>query len=139
MRNNLLFAGINEPENERPQDVEAKVRSFIIDKLQLPQDLVNSMVIERAHRIGAKDSVQNQNRSRMIVCKFANFKDKEIIRKQGNLLKDTNFSIREQFPPEIVERRRKLFPQLKAARDAGKIAWLAYDTLYVDGKPVQKK
>ena len=97
------------------------------------------MVIERAHRIGAKDSDQNQNRSRMIVCKFANFKDRETIRKQGHLLKDTNFSIREQFPPEIVERRRKLFPQLKAARDAGKIAWLAYDTLYVDGKPVQKK
>ncbi|KAH3694321.1 hypothetical protein DPMN_081761 [Dreissena polymorpha] len=32
MRNNLLFGGINEPENERPQDVEAKVRSFIIEK-----------------------------------------------------------------------------------------------------------
>ncbi|KAH3737831.1 hypothetical protein DPMN_044426 [Dreissena polymorpha] len=39
----------------------------------------------------------------MFVCKFANFKDREIIRKQGRLLKDTNFSIRKQFPPEIDE------------------------------------
>lgn len=49
---------------------------FLVDyRLQLAQDLVNSMVFERSHRVRAKDSDQNRNRSRIIACKFANFKD----------------------------------------------------------------
>ncbi|KAH3739997.1 hypothetical protein DPMN_046691 [Dreissena polymorpha] len=41
----------------------------------------------------------------------------------------------EQFPQEVLAKRRKLGTKLKAARDEGKKAWIVYDTLYVDGRP----
>ncbi|KAH3850486.1 hypothetical protein DPMN_092898, partial [Dreissena polymorpha] len=47
----------------------------------------------------------------------------------------TNYQMHEQFPPEVLEKRRKLVPHMKDARKEGKRAWIAYDTLYVDGKP----
>lgn len=139
MRNNLIFGGIEESANERQQDTEIKVRSFMVEKLQLDKALVDAMVIERAHRTGFQDTNPNQQRNRIIVCKFASFKDRETVRKQGHCLKNTRFFLKEQFPPEIAERRRKLIPQLRAARNEGKRAWLAYDTLYIEGKPVQQK
>jgi hypothetical protein len=138
MRNNLIFGGIEEPINERQPDIEPKVRNFMVEKLKIAQQIVDNIVIERAHRTGYQESDPSKRRNRIIVCKFANFKDREQVRKQGFCLKNTNFFIKEQFPPEIAEKRRKLIPQLKAARDEGKRAWLAYDTLYIDGKPQQR-
>ncbi|KAH3771862.1 hypothetical protein DPMN_173191 [Dreissena polymorpha] len=41
----------------------------------------------------------------------------------------------EQFPPEIQEKRRRLVPKMKEAKRDGKKAWIAYDTLYIDGRP----
>ena len=43
----------------------------------------------------------------------------------------------EQFPKEVVDKRRRLLPKLKEARQQGKSAWLSYDTLYVDGRAVR--
>ena len=139
MRNNIIIGGIEESLNERQQDTEAKVRSFMVEKLLLAQDVVNAMVIERAHRTGIQEEDPRKRRNRVILCKFASFKDREAVRKQGFCLKGTNYFVKEQFPPEVAEKRRKLVPQLKAARNDGKRAWIAYDTLYVDGKPVQMK
>ncbi|KAH3773864.1 hypothetical protein DPMN_175235 [Dreissena polymorpha] len=59
------------------------------------------------------------------------------LRKQWKHLTGTNFQMHEQFPPEVLEKRRKLVPHMKDARKEGKRAWIAYDTLYVDGKPVR--
>ena len=43
----------------------------------------------------------------------------------------------EQFPREVTDKRRKLVKKMKEARDQGKRAWIVYDTLYVDGRPVR--
>jgi hypothetical protein len=139
MRNNIIFGGIEESQNERPHDTEFKIRNFMVEKLKLAQDLVNSIVIERAHRTGVQEADPNRRRNRVIICKFASFKDRETVRKQGHCLKGTSFFVKEQYPTEVAEKRRKLVPQLRAARDEGKRAWLSYDTLYIDGKPVQHK
>lgn len=132
MRNNIIFWGIEESPSERPQDTETKVRTFMLERLKLAQDLVDSMVIERAHRTGVQEADPNRRRNRIIVCKFASFKDRETVRKQGHCLKGTSFFVKEQFPTEVTEKRRKLLPKLRVARDAGKRAWLSYDTLYID-------
>ncbi|KAH3772640.1 hypothetical protein DPMN_173981 [Dreissena polymorpha] len=44
----------------------------------------------------------------------------------------------EQFPPEVLEKRRKLVPKMKDAKKEGKRYWIVYDTIYVDGKPVKQ-
>ena len=84
------------------------------------------MVMERVHRIGPKQ----HGRCRQIVAKFLQFKDKEFVTKQWKTLEGTPFYVSEQFPGEVVEQRKRL---VRAARQEGKQAWIAYDTLYIDG------
>ncbi|XP_052786304.1 uncharacterized protein LOC128221743 [Mya arenaria] len=136
MRNNLIFGGIEEGPEEKQADTEVKFREFLKSKLNLAQELVTAMKIERAHRIGAHNQNGGNPRPRNIVCKFTEFKDRETARKQGRQLKGTTFFISEQFPAEIMEARRRLLPKLNAAKQAGKRTWLVYDTLYVNGSPV---
>ena len=45
--------------------------------------------------------------------------------------------VNEHFPPEIVAKRRRLLPHLKQAKAEKKNAWIAYDTLYIDGKSIK--
>ncbi|WAR24762.1 hypothetical protein MAR_038431 [Mya arenaria] len=131
MKNNIIFGGIEEGPNEKQGDTEVKVRDFLKDRLKIAQELAASMKIERAHRIGAPSRDGSNTRTRNIVCKFTDFKDREAVRKQDFLLKGSRQFISEQFPPEIMDIRRKLVPKLKEAKKDGKRAWLVYDTLYV--------
>jgi hypothetical protein len=55
----------------------------------------------------------------------------------SNKLRNTNYYITEQYPPEVAAKRRKLLPKMKDARTTGHKAWIAYDTLYINGKAVK--
>ena len=99
----------------------------------LAKETVDRMVMERVHRIGPTQV----GRCRKIVAKFLQYKDKELVEKQWKTLQSTPFFEMEQFPREVIEKRKKLFPKMKSARQEGKTAWVAYDTLYVDGKAVR--
>ncbi|KAL0152180.1 hypothetical protein M9458_051903 [Cirrhinus mrigala] len=113
MRDNLVFSGIPESAEE---DAEATVKSFIKTYLKLLEDTVENICFERVHRLGAKKP--GAPRPRPIVAKFGYFKQKE-------QLKGTDFSVNDQFPKEILERRKVL----RASR-----AVIAVDRLYVDGR-----
>ena len=134
MRNNLVFGNIEEMPNETNAQSEEKLRSFMKEKLKIANDIVDSIQFERVHRMGWSSE---RNRCRKIVAKFTLFKDREMVRKHGGNLKGTNYFLHEQFPKEVNDKRRSLLPQLKAAKSAGKKAWIAYDTLYVDGVPMK--
>lgn len=136
MRNNLIFSNIQESEHEKPEDCERIVRQFMVDKLKLAQDTVDSIGLERVHRTGNKTSGVH-NKPRNIVAKFTSFKDREIVRRSKGKLKGTEFFVFEQFPKEIADRRRSHLPKLKQALRDGKRAWLSYDTLYINGHPVR--
>ncbi|XP_053400456.1 uncharacterized protein LOC128557270 [Mercenaria mercenaria] len=133
MRNNLVFGGFPE---ESGENLEDKFRKFLVKDLKLAQNIVDSMKLERIHRMGVPSSDGSQ-RKRNFVVKFTFFSDRELVRRQKHLLKETGFLLHEQFPPEIAARRRKLMPQLKEAIKDNKRAWLVYDTLYIEGKPVK--
>ncbi|XP_060604090.1 uncharacterized protein LOC132756963 [Ruditapes philippinarum] len=132
MRNNLIFGGFKEEEDE---NLDSVMRKFFVDKLKVAQSIVDSMKIERVHRLGQVKG--NTTEPRKVVCRFAYFSDREIVRRQNKLLDHTDYFLHEQFPPEIVARRRKLLPKLKAAIKDKKKAWFVYDTLYIDGAPVK--
>ena len=74
--------------------------------------------IERAHRIRQRAGRYHEGprRPAPIVAKFSFFKDRETIRKSGRLLKGTNYSIQEQFPEVIAQKRKPLYPNLRQAR-----------------------
>ena len=136
MRNNLLFANIPEARSDVPEnqpETERKLRDFLESKMKKAKDVVNSIVFERVHRVGRK----RDNKSRNIVAKFALYKEREMVRKQGKELEGTNYSVFEQFPIEIVEKRKRLIPKMKEAKRKGHKAWVSYDTLYIDGKSVK--
>ena len=136
MRNNLLFTGIEEDAssgNEPPATTERKLREHLIQKLKVARETVEAMRFERVHRTPSQPV---RGKVRTIVAKFTFFKDRETVRRQWPELQGTNFSVFEQFPPEVVEKRRRLQPKLKEAKREGKRAWIAYDTLYIDGRAV---
>lgn len=135
MRSNLLFAGIEEAPNEVPEQTEQTLRNFMETHLKMAKQEVDEIGFDRVHRIGQRVS----GKSRSIVAKFTVFKDRETVRRLRVKLNDTQFYINEQFPREIVEKRKLLFPKLKAAKRENKKAWIVYDKLYIDGKMVNDK
>ena len=137
MRNNLIFTNIpedNSTGNEPAEVSERKLREHIQSALKLSRDMVDSIRFERVHRSPGQPI---PGKIRNVVAKFTFFQDRERVRREWKELKGTNFSMFEQFPKAVSDKRRKLVRQMKDAREQGKRAWLVYDTLYVDGKPVR--
>ncbi|XP_052784327.1 alpha-(1,3)-fucosyltransferase C-like [Mya arenaria] len=58
----------------------------------------------------------------------------EVVRREWKHLAGTGCQMYEQFPPEVLDKQRRLVPMMKDARKEGKRAWIAYDTLCVIGK-----
>nr|XP_037871059.1 uncharacterized protein LOC119629404 [Bombyx mori] len=56
------------------------------------------------------------------------------ILKQKKLLKDSNYYIKEDYPQNILEKRRMLQEQVKVERDKGNKAILKYDKIVIIGK-----
>lgn len=135
MRNNLIFCNIDEMQNEKPDDTEKLVRDFMVKKLKVAEEHARSIGIERAHRMGAR--TEGSNGTRKIVVKFTLYKDREEIRRRRKELEGSRHYIHEQFPPDVVAKRRRLVPKMKRAKGSGHQAWISYDTLFIDGKPVK--
>ena len=64
-------------------------------------------------------------RIRSIVAKFTRFKEREYVRKQWKTLEGSNYNVYEQFPKEVVEKRRRLQPKVREHRSKGDTAWIA--------------
>lgn len=126
MRDNLVFSGIHE---ERGENTEEILQEFIKRKFRIDYDVS----FERVHRMG-KWSEHNLY-PRNIVAKFTYFKERELIRTRApQKLKGSNVWVNEQFPPEIEERRKKLYPIMRLAKRDGKRVRLVKDLLYVNGE-----
>ena len=135
MRNNLIFGNIEESAYETNQETERKVRDFIVQKLKIAQNVVDEIKFERVHRMGGKTG---PDRTRLIVAKFTLFKDREMVRKQRKNLEGSYYYLHEQFPKSVAAKRKSLMPRLKAEIKKGNKAWISYDTLYVNGKPIRE-
>ena len=134
-RNNLIFHGIPEDENETDDITEKKIRNFIKETMKIPQE----QNIQRVHRLGKpRPKTSNGHRdSRPIIVLFAFFKQREFIRSKRFDLDRSLFKLSEDFPIEIREARKALFPKVDAAKKEGKKAAIVYPCrLLVDGKIV---
>ena len=129
MRDNLVFSGLPERAEEDP---EATIKVFLQQSLKLPQETVKNITFHRVHRLGGKRP--DSRRPRPIVAKFEHFKQKELVKSRGRELRGTDFSVNDQFPKEILERRRQLFPIRKKFIDGGSRAVVTVDKLYVNGQ-----
>ena len=107
MSANLVFHNIPEQGNENSQMTSDILMTFIRDELKVQSQDINVIVFDRVHRIRKKLS----GKSRPIVARFNPFRGKEIVlRHAKNLDKAKNYSISEQLPSELQDRKQRLMP-----------------------------
>ncbi|XP_071138847.1 synaptonemal complex protein 1-like [Mytilus edulis] len=123
MKNNLIFKNLEEQHTE---DVEQNLRTFIYEQLGIEHDIEFGNV----HRFGKR----SRNNPRPIVARFLYHNDLKMVLDNARWLKKTPYSIHQQFPSEIEDRRRKLYPIQKEAKYSGKHTVLVRDKLFIDDK-----
>lgn len=129
MRNNVVIMGLKEEETEDYSATENIVKDFMKKDLKMTEDQVTEASIERAHRLGR---VKDSHKPRAIVVRFLNSKSKDEIMGRGFKLKDTQYLMFQQFPREIVERRRILIPIMKESKAQKMKVRLTMDKLYIN-------
>lgn len=133
MRDNLLIKNMKEEEWEDETKLEEKTKRFFQQELKLTTSQMENIQVERIHRIGRRDT-RNPPKARNIAVKL-NSRGKTLVMKNlRNLQKNSTIKVSEQFPPEVHEKRNKLWPvYISAKRDGKKTRWMQ-DQLQVDGQ-----
>ena len=111
------------------------------DKLKIPEEDIEQIRFERVHRIPTKKNTsQGQNsKPRPIIAKFSFFQDKEYVWSFVRNLKNTNISIANDFPREIDEIQKTLYPILKKAKQRKQTAYFEVDKLIINRKSTEVK
>jgi ribA/ribD-fused uncharacterized protein len=122
-RNNLIFYGLRQNTEE---DCSLIVKTLMIKQLGLEN--ANAVKFERCHRLRIRVDPQP------IIVRFNWYQDRNMVWQSRSKLKGTNISMREDFPPEIIDQRKTLLPILKRARDLKKKAVLVAEKLYIDDR-----
>ena len=99
---NLKLAGILEV-NSDLEDAKNVVTNFISRQLGIenPEDIE----FQRVHRIGKKG-----DRPRMVIVHFLWYADRERIMRNAYELKNTDFTIYDDIPKELIDLRKKHMP-----------------------------
>lgn len=132
-RENMRIFNVQE---ESDENTEGLVRNIFTTKMQIPLQDVNAIRFERVHRIPTKKSSQrsqSQPRSNPIIVRFSHYQDKEFVRSFVKNLKGTNIGISDDFPKEVGEIHKTLYPVLKKAKQEHKRAHFKFDKLIIDG------
>ena len=138
-RENLKFFGIEERETKADSEDGEKVntRDVLIDFLEndLGMDKPAEKIdLQRVHRLGKPVA----GKIRPIIARFLRYPDREkVLRASFGLNRASLIKVLEDFPKEIIERRRKQMPKLKEAKKKGlKVAFSKAepDKLFINGK-----
>lgn len=133
-RENLRFFNIPESTDTREENAKELIYRFMERELEVEN--ARDIEFQRVHRIGAK----KPESPRPIIARFLRFPDREKVFKRALELKDQiDVKLYADYPREIQERRRKLWPRLKRAREEGKRAFFDKkepDKLIIDGHVV---
>ena len=124
MKNNLIFSGIRYTPNE---DTEYVLRNFLSDEL----DIHYRISFGNVHRFGKP----GLNGVRPIVARFVYRVELEQVLQNAYRLKGKPYGINEQFPKEIEDKRKRLYPVMKQAKKDGKGVKMVRDKLFINGQP----
>lgn len=129
-RCNLLFSGMKEPEDETKGQCELTLKAFLLE--HYGQYLNEEISFETVFRLGKKQ----KDKARLMLAKFSNFKQRDLIWQKRFGLKDTHVWITEDFPQSVRENRDKLYPYFQAARRSPLITStsLRLDKLFINNK-----
>lgn len=119
---NLIFFGIDENESSY-ENLQKNIESFI--KNYFGTELEHRD-IQEVRRVGIKG-----DRPRPIIVTFSTLGLKINILKQKGLLKDTQYYVKEDYPLQVLQKRRELQEQAKIEKEKGNNVRIKYDKLVV--------
>ena len=133
-RNNIKFFGISDNEQESPEDTEAVLRNFLHKEMKLSKKHLDDIKFERVHRIPTRVREEKINQHpRPVIAKVSFFKDKQQIKSHiKHLPKGKRFGVADDFPKEVDEIRKELYPVLKQAKRDHKTAFFNVEKLIID-------
>lgn len=123
---NIIFFGVEEGEKTY-NELEQKILNIIKDKMGIPCDRKE---IEIARRMGKKI----ENKTRPINITLTTFGKKIAILKNKKSLKDESIYVKEDYPENILAKRKSLQDQLQKEISEGKNAVLRYDKIIILNK-----
>lgn len=119
-RRNIVIFGIEEREKSY-NELEDLIIDIIQTYFKVPCNKCN---IETVRRLGRKGE-----KTRPVVITFTTLGFKITILKNKSCLSSTSYYIKEDFPKDVLIKRRELQTQLVKEREAGNTAFINYDTL----------
>lgn len=141
-RINLIFKGIPEDPDERrnseggPDACLYKIKFFL--EGEMGYENAGDFPIQRAHRLGQRGYYVRGQYTRPIIVAFQNYSDTETIISNSFRLRNTQYSITRDYPKEIADARKVLYPHFKSARDNKKKASFKYPArLVVEGHTIE--
>ena len=119
-----IFTGLHRVPNENTEDL---LRCFLYNELGVDYKIEFGNV----HRFRTRGG---DNRRAPIMVRFLYHVDLESVLSIANRLTGTQYGIREQFPQEIENRRKQLYPVMRRARQVRRQVTLVRDRLYIDNE-----
>ena len=117
------------------ENTEVVVRNLLVTVMQIPLEKVKNIRFERVHRIPRK--TQNQrppNRPRPVIARFSHYQDKEFIQSFYKNLNGTSIGFSDDFPKEVEDIHKALYPVLKIVRRNQQRVYFNFDKLIIDGR-----
>ena len=118
------------------ENVEETLKEFMKSKLQFTEQEVAGIEYQRLHR------VQTGPTPKPIKVRYLRYKDKVAVQQRAKNLKGTTMYISDDLSRRVRMERRDQLEALKAARNAGKLAFFSKtdpSKLFVDHVWLQKK
>ena len=109
---NLVFFNFTEVPDETPEKCEQYIKDLIYKLNILPHD--EELYIDRAHRLGHKNP-ECINKPRPIIAKFAYFKQKQEIIRNGHKFKTCPINVSEDYSRETIKEHKLLREHAKNA------------------------
>ncbi|CAC5397631.1 unnamed protein product [Mytilus coruscus] len=122
MKNHLVFTGLH---NVRDENTEELLRCFLYNELGVDYKIEFGNV----HRFG-----RYQSGGRPIVARFLYHCDLQYVLDNAYRLRNTRYDIKQLFPKEIEDIRRKLCPVMKEAKRNRRTVTLVRDRLFTNNE-----
>ena len=131
-RENMRIYNVTEESEETTEEV---VRNLFVNKMQIPSQDAMAIRFERVHRIPTTKAKQgSQHSPRPIIVRFSHYQDKEHVRSFVNNLKGSDIGISDDYPREVEDIHKTLYPVLKKAKREKRKAFFNFDKLIIDGQ-----
>lgn len=131
MRDNLKFYGLAEVTGE---NCEITLKTFMKREMKISEEDLKKISFDRVHRTAER----NREKHRVIVAKFNPSEGRQIVLQHcRNIPRNKGYSVSEQLPRELAERKKMLLPSFKKAKEEKKQPKWSLDKLVIGQKMQQ--